>query len=85
MKNSTTYAGELPADIWHVLKAAWRKGIALQGDFARNHASSLALAASQGWVSVISPDHHSYEQRWRITMAGQTALNFKELFKCSPS
>lgn len=76
-----TFTGPLPDDTWPVLKHAWKwGGIALQSNFARQHATTVALMASQGWLSTIDPDGTAYRGHWRLTQAGLTALGNKEHF-----
>lgn len=73
------YHGPLPEDLWQVLKHCWKGGISLQSDFARAHSSTIALAASCGWLSTIDPGGKTYRGQWRLTAAGITALDNKEL------
>lgn len=73
------YHGPIPPDIWLLLHHAHDTGgFALQSDVARGVSQLVALAASCGWLSVISPDGSSYEPKWRITAAGLTALQHKD-------
>jgi hypothetical protein len=74
------YTGPFPPDLWLVLKEAWKGGISLQGDFARQHSAEVALAASCGFISNVDPDGRSYRTRWRITAAGLTCYSNKEHF-----
>lgn len=74
------YSGPLTDELWAVLKRAWKIPISLQCDFARQHAQEIALAASQGWISVTDPDGRAYRRAWRITQGGLTALQYKEHF-----
>ena len=75
------YLGPLPEDIWEVLTVAGEtKGLSLQGDFTRLHASTVALCASGGWLTTISPDGHTYSTNWRLTASGQALLENSELF-----
>jgi hypothetical protein len=80
------FRGPLPAGLWAVLGAAHASYISVQSDFARAHSTELALAASMGWITTISPDGGSYGGRWRITAAGLTALehNAKEAANDDP-
>lgn len=76
---SLPYKGALPAGLWKVLDTAHEKGgISVQGDYARSNSTCLALAASLGWVSTISPDLTEYGKVWRVTVAGLSALQNKE-------
>lgn len=40
----------------------------------------VALAASLGWLTTISPDGQTYTRQWRLTAAGLQALYQKEHF-----
>lgn len=73
-----SYRGPLPEDLWAVLTEATERGIFVQGNFARERALPLALAASLGWLTVISPDRYVYARVWRPTAAGLTALENRE-------
>lgn len=75
---SLSYLGHLPEGLWDVLTVAWEANISIQGDFARSHASEVALAASLGWLSNISPDGLTFSRHWRITAPGLTAIKHKE-------
>ncbi len=70
----------LPEDLWEVLERAWRVPIALQSDYARQHALTVALSASLGWLSTLEPDGSTYYPHWRITAQGLTALENREHF-----
>jgi hypothetical protein len=68
------YHGPIPPGIWEIVKLAYSGGIAVSSNFAREQATELALAASLGWVSTISPDGLSYGRRWFATIEGLVAL-----------
>lgn len=72
------YRGPIPEDLWEVLQATHKKPLALQGDYARQHAQTVAMAASMGLISIISPDGSGLHHHWRLTAAGITALAHKE-------
>lgn len=75
----TPYHGPLPNYMFDLLEyARYNGGISLQSDLARAASHTVALAASCGWLSVISPDGATYERKWRITAAGLTALQHKD-------
>ncbi len=74
------YHGPLTDELWLVLKTAWKSGISLQSDFARQNAMEVALAASCGWLSTVDPDGKAYRRQWRITASGITALQNKDYF-----
>lgn len=78
---SGSYLGSLPDDAFIVLSRAWEDGgIALQSDFARGAAPTLALLASMGWLTVIDPDGRSYHPRWRLSAIGAGVLTAQERF-----
>jgi hypothetical protein len=76
---TSRYSGPIPDTLWAVLHRAWKAGISLQSDFAREHAIELALAASCGFISTIDPNGQNYRGMWRITASGLTAYEHKEL------
>lgn len=75
------YHGPLPDEMWPVLTQAHECGIAVQSNFARAYSPEVALAASLGWVSTVTPDGQAYSRMWRITVAGLSALHNKELMR----
>jgi hypothetical protein len=52
----------------------------VSSDFARQYALEVALLASIGWISVVSPDGRSHDRCWRVTARGYMAL--KESTPC---
>lgn len=56
-----------------VLDKAWRRGIAVQSDFFRRNPTYVALAASEGLISVLLPDSR-FGSVWRITPLGCSTL-----------
>lgn len=62
-------------DFTDVLHFAWRSEFTTKSDFAREHATLIAAAASQGWLTTFDPIHLAFTNCWRITPAG-----LKELF-----
>lgn len=72
------YQGEVPPGLWDVLEAAHEGGIALKGDFARALAPEVALAASLGYISVVSVSGLTWTPKWNITLMGLDALQHKE-------
>jgi hypothetical protein len=68
------YSGDYPPQLWAVLSIAHDRFVSVQGDWARALAPEVALAASLGWLSNILPDRETYDNKWRITPAGLTAL-----------
>jgi len=72
------YRGEVPEELWLVLRTAWGRPISIQSDFARRYAVEVCLAASMGLVSTIKPNGSGYTTQWRLTSAGITALEHKE-------
>lgn len=75
------YHGPITDDLWLVLRTCWKRPLSLQCDFARQNAREVALAASMGLISSIDPDGRDYRHHWRITAAGITALEHKELME----
>lgn len=75
------YVGPLPPLIWATLLHIQEQGgSSLQSDFARALPLEIALAASCGWLTVISSDNTSYSNKWRITASGMIALQHKDDF-----
>lgn len=72
------FHGPLPQDIWEVIGQAWEKPFAISGDFARLNAPMVALAASLGWISTITPDGSGITRRWHATAEGLTAMRRPE-------
>jgi len=52
-------------------------GFYTKGNDARAFANEVALAASLGWISVVSPDGRKFNGFWTLTNAGLTALNHR--------
>lgn len=75
------YTGDVPTQLWEVLLQAWKRPISLQGDYARQNAVGLALAASMGLLSTIKPDGSDFGNHWHVTTSGLTALHYKDLLK----
>lgn len=78
MSSSRIYTGELPAGIWSILENIWVAPIGISGDHSRTYAREIALLASIGWISTVSPDGKTFGRTWHITAAGFTALNNRE-------
>lgn len=53
-----------------VLDTAWTASISIASNYARAHLTTLALAASLGWVSTVHPDGQAFTREWRITASG---------------
>lgn len=45
-----------------------------KSDFARQHATAVALAASLGWITTVWPCGVAYTNSWRVTPAGLARL-----------
>ena len=75
------YHGPLPPEIWLVVSEAYEGGFAVQSNFSRIYALEVALAASLGWITTVDPTGQTYSRVWRITVAGLTALNNKDIMK----
>lgn len=71
------YLGEIPERVWEVLSQAWEQPIYIASNFARENRHEVALAASIGWISNITPDGQSYSPCWHLTFAGAHALETK--------
>lgn len=69
------YLGKFPPEVWLVVERAWESGISVSSDFARQHASIIALASSLGWISSVSLSGKRYTRRWNITTEGTIAYN----------
>lgn len=41
----------------------------------------VALAASLGWITTISPDGAQHSRRWHVTQEGLNALSHKHLME----
>lgn len=67
----TVYTGAMPDELEGVLDLA-RIGFTVSSNFARYHAVSVALAASNGWISTVTADGRGYSAFWSLTMAGMT-------------
>ena len=73
------YHGPYPANLWTVLEVCHRLGsVSIQSNLARGAAIELALAASIGWITTVSPDGASHGARWRLTQAGLLAHHHRE-------
>lgn len=72
------FLGPLPPEVWEVVGTAWEAPFAISGDFAREHAPWVALAASLGWISTVTPDGSGFTRRWHATAEGLTAMRRPE-------
>lgn len=73
------YHGPYPPGLWAVLEVCHKAGsISIQSNFARGAATEVALAASIGWITTVSPDGASHGARWRLTQAGLLAHHHRE-------
>lgn len=78
------FIGHLPQDIWEVVGQAWEHPFALSGDFARQNAVMVALAASLGFISNVTPDGAGVSRRWHVTAEGLTAMRRPEAHQAHP-
>lgn len=78
LKVGQGYFGPLPPELWTLLALAERYPLACSSNYARARAPLVALAASMGWVSTITPDGHGYGREWRVTPEGAFALRNRE-------
>lgn len=46
----------------------------VSSNFAREYALEVALLASIGWISVVTPDGTAHDRCWRVTARGYMAL-----------
>lgn len=72
------FHGALPPDIWEIIGEAWSHPFTISGNFAREHAIMVALAASLGWIGIVTPDGGSWSRRWHATAEGLTAMRRPE-------
>ena len=56
-------------DLLQVLRKAWAEGFAIQSNFARIHASIVAMASSRGLITT-RIDRDKYGTRWLVTPKG---------------
>lgn len=75
------YTGDVPAELWEVLVAVWKRPLSLQSDYSRQNSLMVALAASMGLISTVKPDGSGYTAFWHLTTSGLTALSYKDLLK----
>ncbi len=68
------YKGDIPSPVYEVLEHVWAGALGLDADYARQHRTHVAFAASMGWISTIRPDGLSYGRAWYITAAGLHVL-----------
>jgi hypothetical protein len=61
-------------EVFHVLRKIAGEPISVASNFARDHAVSVALAASIGWITVVEPDGGTYSRIWKMTLPGLHAL-----------
>lgn len=64
------YYGPLPDDMEEVLDHAWETPISVASNYARAHLTTIALAASLGWLSTVHPDGLDFTKTWHITASG---------------
>lgn len=72
------YLGEIPEEVYQVVDDAWSAALSIQSNYARENAVFVAMAASLGWITNISPDGLSYSRRWHCTMEGLSALRHRQ-------
>lgn len=65
-------------EFWNVLREAWREPFYVSSNFAREFSVEVALAASLGFISTVSPSGNSYGRTWHITAAGIAAWRLRE-------
>lgn len=68
------YRGTLPAPLWETLQRAWESPFAIASNYAREAKHYVALGASLGYLSNITPDGLGYDNYWHITAEGEYAL-----------
>lgn len=61
------------ASLNHVLVRAWRRTIHVKGDFARDHAVIIGMAASLQMITT-KVEGHKFANSWHITNKGLTWL-----------
>lgn len=69
------YSGKLPEDTLQVLMDAWDQPIYVASNYARQHLTTVALCASLGWLSTVTPDGRDFDRRWHLTSAGFNTLS----------
>lgn len=74
-KGVTGYTGPVTEHCWDVLAGLWSEPCTVQSNYAREFAEEIALLASVGWISTVTPDGQGYTRLWRLTGRGLTALN----------
>jgi hypothetical protein len=67
------YVGPVPPEVWPLLRLAHEQGFAVSSNTAREYAVEVALAASLGWLSVVTLEGDSYTRIWNVTMEGLSA------------
>lgn len=77
---SRGYTGPIPDELWAILRHVWEHPLAIDTDYARQHKTTVALGASMGWLSTITPSGKTYGRRWHITTEGLNALRWKDHF-----
>lgn len=73
-----SYHGPVPRKLWDILRVSWEQGLAVQSNYAREHASEVALAASMGFISTVSLDGRKYQRVWNVTHEGVVAFTNRE-------
>jgi hypothetical protein len=66
----------VPTTLSTIVGEAWKRGIAISGDFAREHAALIGMAASMQLITTWSG---VYSHRWQVTTKGLRWLNAQEI------
>lgn len=68
------FTGPVPDIVWDIIERAHNEGLAVSSDYARCHSAEIALAASLGWISVVSLSGSTYGRIWNSTIEGLNAF-----------
>jgi hypothetical protein len=68
----------VPTTLSIIVAEAWKRGIAISGDFAREHAALVGMAASMQLITTWS-GADTYSHRWQVTTKGLRWLNEQEI------
>ena len=68
----------MPTTLRTIVDEAWKRGIAISGDFARENAALVGMAASMQLITTWATAN-IYGHRWQVTTKGLRWLSEHEL------
>lgn len=70
--------GILGRTLTKVLLDAWLAPFTTKSDYARTHATTVAVAACRGWLTTYDPMKEQFTNKWRVTPEGLNEIFYNE-------